>query len=192
MTDAEGTLDDLYLEWLYGLFGSVRNLNPERGYWCVARQLYSKEFTWFVHNDENRVEDGKELRLEFVRKTRFSFEDDRDFVMWLELPCSMLEMIIALARHTAFEADSTALDWFWRFMHNMGIDKYTDDIYEISIQEEVEESIDRVIQRTYERDGTGGLFPLRSSRSDQRRVELWYQKEAYLLEGLYVNTRPTV
>jgi hypothetical protein len=39
----------------------------------------------------------------------------------------------------------------------------------------------RVINRTYGPDGSGGLFPLHKPHIlDQRRVELWYQMQYYL------------
>ena len=190
MTNAKGTLDDVYLEWLYGQIGAVGNENPHRSYWNLARQLFTKRFVWFVHNDDNRVEDGRELRHEFLTTTGFELEDPYDLFMTLE--CSMLEMLIALAQRAAFEDDSTTLEWFWRFMYNLGLDRYTDSRWGPSAEEEVEEALDRVIQRTYSYDGVGGLFPLRSPERDQRKVELWYQKEAYLLEGIYVNVVPTV
>ena len=108
----------------------------------------------------------------------------------MDLDCSMLEMLIALSDRTAFQTDGRLEEWFWRFMHNLELDRYSDDLYEISIQEEVEDTLTRVIWRKYAQDGTGGLFPLRHPDHDQRKIELWYQMSAYILEGLYVNTVP--
>lgn len=183
-----GTLDDAYFEWLYSHIGPLQNRNPHRNYWKLCRKLYSTEFIWFVPNDDNRVEDGKELRLEFLDSTRHPLDDPRG--LWREIGCSVFEMLIALSRRAAFESEGTDLEWFWRFMHNLELDEYSDAVYEISIDEEVTEVLDRLINRTYRRNGEGGLFPLRHSRRDQRKVELWYQMSSYLLEGYYVNTRP--
>lgn len=188
MTTSEGTLDDAYFEWLYSLIGAVNNRNPDRSYWALARKLHSTEFTWSVPNDDNRVEDGKELRLEFINSTRYQLDDPHN--LWIDLGCSMFEMLIALARIAAFESDRSVTEWFWRFMHNLELEEYSDRIYEISIDEEVEEVLERLNERTYSASGRGGLFPLRNSREDQRNVELWYQLSAYLLEGAYVETRP--
>lgn len=187
MTDG-GTLDDVYFEWLYQEIGSVRNRNPERTYWELCKKLYMTEFNWFVPNDDNRVEDGKELRLQFLDSAGlYEDEVDRD---WLNLECSFLEMLIALARLAAFESDGSSVEWFWRFMHNLELDRYSDAIYEVAIDEEVAEVLDRLNRRTYSADGVGGLFPLRNAIHDQRTIELWYQLSSYLQEGLYVNTRP--
>lgn len=185
MSNGEGTLDDAYFEWLYSQVGAVRNRNPSRSYWKLLKQLYTKEFQWFIPNDDNRVEDGKELRLRFLEETGYTLVDPRG--LWMNLGCSMLEMMIALARMAAFESDGSAVEWFWRFMHNLEIEKYSDARYDRYVAKEVEEVLNRVIHRKYDRDGVGGLFPLRNASRDQRRVELWYQMSSYLLEGLYHN-----
>lgn len=188
MTNVNDSLDGAYLEWLYSQVGIVQNRNPARSHWKLLRQLYTREFTWFVPNDDNRIEDGKELRSEFLLETGYQLDDP--YGHWFSLGCSMLEMLIGLSRRVAFESDRSPGEWFWRLMHNLELDHVTDDIYEISIEEEVEEILDRVIFRQYEYNGQGGLFPLRNAHQDQRAVEVWYQLQAYLLEGLYVNQTP--
>lgn len=102
----------------------------------------------------------------------------------------MLEMLIGLSRRVAFESDRAPGEWFWRLMNNLEFDHITDDIYEISIEEAVDATLDRVIYRHYEPSGQGGLFPLTHAQHDQRTVEVWYQLQAYLLEGTYVNQTP--
>lgn len=173
-----GTPDDRYFEWLYSRLGSVRNRNPARSYWGLYRQLYTKEFIWLVANDDNRVEDGKELRHEFVE----AHGSDGVDPLWLSLGCSMLEMLIALSCRASFESDMTPGEWFYSFLQNLGLDHYTDENYKSSDVGVVDEILDRVIYRTYLPDGIGGLFPLRNPSNDQRTVELWYQLAAYLIE----------
>jgi len=191
MTDV-GTLDDAYFEWLYSQIGPLKNRNPDRNFWHLCRQLYSTEFIWFVPNDDNRVEDGKELRAAFPSSSRESWDDPHD--LFRDLGCSMLEMLVALAKMAAFESGRSQVEWFWRFMHNLELDGYSDRVYSRSVGrgvvEGVEEVLDRLNNRTYSRDGRGGLFPLRHARQDRREIELWYQMSSYLLEGHYVETRP--
>lgn len=191
MTD-EGTLEDAYFEWLYSQVGPLKNRNPARNFWHLCLKLYTTEFVWFVPNDDNRVEDGKELRLEFLSSTRYPLDDPHG--LFMNLGCSMLEMLVALARLAAFETGRDVVEWFWRFMHNLELDGYSDQVYNRSVgdgvDEGVEEVLDRLNQRTYSRNGKGGLFPLRRARQDQREIELWYQMSSYLLEGHYVETRP--
>jgi hypothetical protein len=90
--------DELYLHWLYGQFGSVNVQSKSRTYWGLARLLYKKEFVWLVPNDDNRRDDGKDLRWEFMNDTGEEPGDE-----WLSLECSMLEMLIGLSRRLSFE-----------------------------------------------------------------------------------------
>ena len=183
-----GAPDEKYFEWLYTKIGT-KNKNPARSYWLLAEQLHKKEFLWSVPNDDNRVLDGIELRVEFV--DAFGIEEvDQE---WMDLGCSMLEMLIALSRRASFESSGEPDEWFWKLLENLELHRVSDDLYQ-SYQdvawEEVNEACDRVIYRTYERNGVGGLFPLRDAMQDQRRVELRYQMAAYLLEGDRVDNGP--
>lgn len=173
-----GTLDDQYLEWLYRQIAAVSNRNPKRSYWELAKQLYSKEFSWFVPNDDNRIEDGKDLRWEFLMEC--GLPEDHP---WMELDCSMLEMLVALARRTSFESYGTVMEWFWELMDNIGFRECTDDKYDSQIRRYVDQRLDTIINRKYEPNGDGGLFPLKHSFDDQRKVEIWYQMSHYLLEN---------
>ena len=169
-------LDELYFKWLYSQVGDPRIRNRNRTYWTILKQLYTKEFVWFVPNDDNRIQDGKELRYEFVDSEQLEDVD----LNWVHLGCSMLELLVGLSRRLAFEAEGQPRDWFWHLMENLGLCEYNDS-YRYS-EEGVDEILDRIIWRTYRRDGHGGLFPLRRAKKDQRLIELWYQLSAYVLE----------
>lgn len=171
-------LDDQYLSWLYAQVASVRQRDRSRAYWGLLRQLYVTEFVWFVPNDDNRVEDGRDLRSEFFEKKRI---DERE-VDWAYLPCSMLEMLIALSRRIAFEAEGKPSDWFWHMLKNVGLSGFTDA--SPGTYDEIDTVVSCIIWRTYDPDGHGGLFPLDDAREDQRKVELLYQLSAYLYERL--------
>lgn len=180
MTD--GTLDDRYFTWLYSQVGVVRNRNPHRSHWKLCKTLYTVPFDWSVPNDDNRMEDGCELRWEFFGVEGITDADPS----WMGMQCSMLEMLVGLSRRAAFESSGTAGDWFWKFLQNLDLKGYTDDIYTPQIERKVRHTLDRVIYRKYAYDGGGGLFPLHNPWMDQRKVELWYQLNAYLMEGKYL------
>jgi hypothetical protein len=131
---------------------------------------------WFVPNDDNRAEDGKDLRYEFIREKKLDVED-RD---WLEQGCCMLELFLGLSRRLAFETSAEPVEWFWELMENLDLSKYNDQAY--IPEKEVDDILDRVIWRTYRRNGHGGLFPLQRTKNNQREVELWYQLSEYVLE----------
>lgn len=170
------SLDDIYLPWLYSQVGNVKERNKSLTYWNLFRQMHSIEFIWLVPNDDNRAEDGRGLRYEWATEEGISPDST-----WLALGCTFFEMMIALSRRLAFEADGHNATWFWHLMGNLGLQSCTDRSgYNYA---EVDERINRVIWRTYDRNGRGGLFPLRNARNDQREIELWYQMSAYLLDG---------
>ena len=168
--------DDAYLRWLYRQVASVSQRDPSRTYWSLFRHLYQTEFVWHIPNDDNRVEDGRALRYEFINAGGIT-PPSRE---WLDLGCSVLEMLVALSRRCAFEAEGTARAWFWHILCNLGIHEITDN--QPFPEEDVDEVIGTMIWRTYDPDGNGGLFPLKNADRDQTKVEIWYQLAAYLLQ----------
>jgi hypothetical protein len=166
------SLDDRYLTWLYSQVADVRVRNKSKTYWDLFKQLYEKEFIWLVPNDDNRIQDGLDLRYEWAYSISPApgVSEDR---------CSFLEVLIALSRRLAFEGEGHPPVWFWHLIENLGLQNCTDrPKYD---QDEVDDRLNDVILRTYKPDGTGGLFPMRNTRHDQRNVELWYQMNEYLL-----------
>lgn len=164
-------LDKEYFDWLCDQVIKAPGFRER----IVLEFLFSKEFVWTVPNDDNRAQDGKDLRREFLESWGHPPETE-----FLEIGCSMFELLVGLSRRLAFEGDGEPDAWFWRMMANIKLTKLTDD--RSCSFERVDDILDRVIWRTYNHLGHGGLFPLASSEEDQRRVELWYQMSAYLLE----------
>lgn len=170
--------DEAYLKWLYAQVASPRLRNPSRTYWSLLLQMYTTPYVWFVPNDDNRVADGVYLRDEFAHETGAIATQ-----AWFEMECSVLEMLVGLARRLSFEDEGEARDWFWHLLENLGITPACADAhFNNEIADKVGEALDRVIWRTFRYNGQGGLFPLRHPDKDQRKVELWYQLNAYLLE----------
>jgi hypothetical protein len=172
-------LDERYLDWLYSLVAPVTIRNPARSYWRLCEHLFKKSFRWFVPNDDNRIEDARELRYDFLDK----FDIDDDNPTWMDLDISVLELFIALSRRTSFESGEAPEVWFGRFLDNLDLRKYTDAIYKQGRWEDVDMTIDNFVDRKYKPNGLGGLFPLKNPKEDQREVEIWYQMSAYLIEN---------
>lgn len=167
-----GPLDDEYLAWLYSEVADVRDRASSRSYRKLFKQLFSTEFIWTIPNDENRAVDGLALRDEWTSHVGIAADPD-----WLALGCSFLEMLIALARRLAFDQGETADYWFWQhLLANL-------DLHCGLTPEEIDERVRRAMLRSYDRNGHGGLFPLQRARTDQRRVEIWYQFHEYLLQN---------
>lgn len=172
-----GDLDVRYLTWLYSQVANTRTRTGPKTYWNLLQQLFRTEFVWFVPNDDNRAEDGRALRAEWTAEEEI--EVDRE---WLSLGCNFLELLIGLARRLDFETDGGVSEWFWQLIENLGLSGFTDAKYFEA--EEVTDITHRVMFRSYDRDGNGGLFPLRRASKDQREVEIWYQLSEYLLQDL--------
>jgi hypothetical protein len=169
-------LDELYLRWLYGRVSKKRP-QPPRTWWKLFRYTYTTEFLWFVPNDDNRVEDGRELRDEFLQQRSLDIRERE----WMLLGCSVLEMLVALSRRLAFEGGGDSAGWFWILLRNAELGQMDDEQYDPQF---VDEFINRLVWRQYDYNGSGGgLFPLENPKKDQRDVEVWYQMQAWLLEN---------
>lgn len=170
--------EELYFKWLYRQVAPLRQKNPVRTYWSLLRQLHAKEFEYFVPNDDNRAEDGRYLRYEFL--DNLPPHDQHAPHRWMRSSCSMLEMLIALSRRLSFDGGGASSAWFWHTIDNLGLRGCNDATPCSSV--EIDRVLERVIRRTYDRNGSGGLFPLKNSDVDQRKVEIWNQMNYYLIE----------
>ena len=175
------SIDEKYFAWLYSQICDTRTRDLRDSYWHLAEQLYCKEFVWFVPNDDNRNEEGIELRKEFIEQEEVPYPGDP----WVYMSCSMLELLIGLSRRLSFLDEKPVNDWFWELIDNAGLYYANDFVYDFDVEEDVDSTLDRIIWRLYNSDGDGGLFPLKHPNEDQRTVELWYQMSAYLSEKLW-------
>lgn len=176
---------ETYIQWLYSKVGGTdRKYNH---FWRVIRRLHQREFYFIVPNDVNRVEDGKALRGEFADEYQY---DVNLIVRALDFPCTMLEMLVAFAVRIDSDimwdpdvGDRSAY-WFWKMLENAGLNlkKFSDENFDENCIFELEELINRVVSRHYNRHGEGGLFPVMETKKDLRRVELWYQMHFWIAE----------
>lgn len=146
-----------------------------RSYSKLFEYLYSRDFEWSILMDRNRAIDGIELR--------YKYGCSNDI---LDEPCSVLEMLIALAVRieeqimTNYDEGNRTGQWFWTMLTNMGLNSYDDDNFD---EDMVEYIVDRFLNREYEYNGEGGgLFILDNPCQDLRDTEIWYQANWYLGE----------
>lgn len=166
-------LEVLYFDWLYAKV--MLSEPPAESYSRLIRKLYDTEFVWLLSGDDNRAEDGIDLRIDFLNAAQLSGVDESSFPNG----CSVLEMMLALAVRAEFQTDIHTSRWFWEFVSNLGLSDHYDDNFN---QEQVEFILHNFVWRTYAYSGRGGMFPLNGAQIDQRKVEIWYQFSAYLLE----------
>lgn len=170
------SVEMVYIHWLCDKVG-IHSFDERTS--ILINALQEKGFYWTVPNDDNRGLDGLELRREFADLNNF----DPDAIF--EGPCTMLEMLIALAKRCDYimsdldNEDHTAR-WFWEMLENVGLDMKSLNSYEEDYTIDlIDKILDRILDRTYGASGRHGLFPLNEPERDQREVEIWYQMQAY-------------
>lgn len=169
-------LRDEYFEWMYDTVCAGR-FAKENQYRKLLSYLHSREFTWLIPKDANRAEDGEDLRW------RFAYENNINIYDELDGPCSVFEMILALA----IRCEETIMDdpavgdrtgqWFWRMITNLGLGGMSDRIFD---RDEAEDIVNHFLDRDFAPDGRGSLFTIRNSGYDLRNVEIWTQMLWYL------------
>lgn len=166
-----------YFEWMHDLVCEGR-FGKGVGYRQLLSFLHDCEFVFFVPYDENRAAEGIALRY------RFCFlHDCEDLECYLTGPCSVLEMMIALAIRCEEnimvdpkKGDCTA-QWFWDMITNMGLGGMNDTNFNEWL---VNDIVTRFLNREYESDGRGGLFRVKGWTRDMRTAEIWHQLMAYI------------
>lgn len=167
-------LENLYFNWLCAKVIHIEIPTPSLTFWKLFRTLYSTEFVWLLSGDDNRAEDGLELREEFLFESNIP-----DDPQWRGTGCSILEMFVAFARRAQFVAGETIQFWFWHFLENL--DLIVNDASDTTDQE-VEQILYEFVWRNYHPDGRGGLFPMDNPPDNQKTVEVWYQFCEYLVD----------
>lgn len=166
-----------YFEWLWN-FIKCRGHSQNRK---IITLLHNIEFRYSIPMDANREADGIDLRYRFITEVGIP-KNYQEVYGYLDGPCSVLEMMIALAIRCEESimddpdiGDRTS-EWFWLMMKNLGLDYMSDRKFDRDI---AEEKISIFLDRRYKRNGEGGLFVV-NGRRDLRKVEIWYQMCWYL------------
>ena len=166
-----------YFKWLTGLVGGKESSTHMK----LLRQLYETPFRYSIPTDGNREADGVNLRYRFgvghhIQQSQIAYYLDSK-------PCSVLEMMIALALR--LEEDIMSNEdygnrtgrWFWDMIRNSGLITMVDKNYQ---EQEVDNITQRILNRDYDFDGHGGFFCIPEIAIDMRTVEIWKQALWYL------------
>lgn len=172
-----------YFDWMSNLVCGKR-YSKQISYQKLLMQLHNTEFIFTIPMDENRAKDGINLRYRFVLANNC-----RELLDELDGPCSILEMMIALAirceegiMDDPVIGDRTG-QWFWGMIVSLGLGSMTDNRFDKAY---VTDILKTFLERKYEANGRGGLFTLKHCKRDLRNVEIWYQLNWYLDEYLGV------
>ena len=165
-----------YFDWLCELIGGKKN------YSLLFHKLFTTEFYWVVEFDDDRAKDAKDLRRTFLNMVGSPDLTGLNYV-------SVLEVLIALSISCEDNlmanrdlGDRTP-EWFWMMITNLGLQVYSDNNWNLDSENDVAYIIDIWLSRRYAFNGVGGAFPLQICHTDQRKINLWYQLQAYLQEN---------
>ena len=171
-----------YFEWMLSLINDP-DYRPRASYRRLLDYLFDIPFEYSFPHDENRADDGINLRYRFAEE--FQYDSSLISVSVDITDCSILEMLVALAvrceEHIMYDGDygDRTGKWFWGMIFNLGL-KSMDDFHFNS--DFVDGIIQRFLNRHYAPDGEGGLFTIYNCDEDLRNVEIWYQLCWYLNE----------
>lgn len=187
------TLSNEYFDWLY----KKATRKTKLSYVKLCKELHSKKFRWFVHNDDNRCEDGRALRDRFCELKQLD-ESHLEVRHFLKADCTVFEIMVALAQRMndiTYDLNDTANNkthiFFMAMIENLGLTRFVDSYgygngrFDPITEAHIDEILEVFLDRAYKPDGQGGLFPLKQKRhrEDQSRVEIWYQMQNWLEEN---------
>lgn len=169
-----------YLDWIN------KTIEAPLEYDNLLLYLYNKPFEYTYEMDANRASDGRDLRYRFGY---FNDVTDSDIDLYLNKgSSSVLEMMVALAircendiMHDPEIGDRTPF-WFWGMIFNLGLNVITNEFFN---PVKVDDILERLKNREYDKNGKGGLFTVNDTTKDMRTAEIWYQMSWYLDEIIY-------
>ncbi len=161
-------LDYEYYEWLTEQI----HIPNGKSYLGLFEVMHNTEFQWTVPNDDNRVQDGKDLRYYFLDGRKGQIDLDG---------ATLLEILVSLSQKVAFTAGGVPKRWAWKLLKNLRLTEKSDPLTEQDL-EKINDVLDALVWRTYQSNGRGGFFPLIHPEQDQTKVEIWYQMNAYVIE----------
>lgn len=174
-------LNEYYL-WLLGIVDGCGYSVDD--YHEMLWQLFDTDFTWIIAMDENRALDGLNLRYEYHHV--YGGEIDREIE---EKAVSVLEVLIALAINWEHEitydgriGDRSAV-WFWWMLRNLGLTEQPDWAYDPDF---VGDTVEIWLSRQFSKTGDGSPFPVKTGGRDQRKVEIWFQLQQFVLENVEI------
>jgi hypothetical protein len=169
-------MNDAYYRWLVDLLDDEY---LRTSYQKLLYHLFTTEFIWEIDYDENRAAGGLNLRKLYGKEIGYP-------MFSLNCGCTVLEMMIALARKTDSDImydpvlGERTRSWFWIMMENLGLDIYDDYSYDPAA---VDQILDIFMHHRYRADGVGGMFPCDGIGTDMRKTDLWWQLNQYLIEN---------
>lgn len=170
---------DVRREWInYGDWLVERVGFHRKGYNRLMKYLHDAPFVSYLPRDDDRIEDGKMLRDDYLAERRIPL------YIFDEKYCTVLEMLVALAIRIDNEwigdpGDPDPGMIFWEMVCNLGLHQYIDQYFD---EDMVLQILGVWIKREFYPNGIGSIFPVKFTKRDQRRCEIWKQMQEYICE----------
>lgn len=171
-------MPEKYYIWL---INQVCDISEIRRYSKLLQQLFETEFTWKFPLDESRADDALGLRKDyFYDANLYHYPESLE-----SEPANVLEVMVALANRIELDImgdpdiGNRVPKWFWEMIDSLELSAMTNDYYD---DDYVDFILDRFLNREFEPNGRGSLFTVRYPKRDMRKLEIWYQMQAYLNE----------
>lgn len=179
-----------YVDWL------IDEVHGE-DYHFLLEKMHNIDYYWSDRTpiDENRAYDGLELRETYDTLARSrgyeerisGYEDDKTG----EKPCSVLEMMVALAQRIEFDTMADGITdrsakWFWVMITNLNLDFLTDENMTFDGMSYAEMVIFRWLDRRFGSDGRGSPYPtgyFGRGYEDLRETDIYTAFQWYLGEN---------
>lgn len=178
-------IQEAYFEWMIRLV-CVGRYGKRQSWRKLFHLLHGTEFIYILEMDANRADDGTDLRYRFAYECGYDGDEIRACLD--DRPCSMLEMMTALAlRCEEYVADDSEDGdgigkWFFGMLRSLGLGDMSDSMFDEIAAMDI---LTRFMRRQYLPNGQGGLFTVVGAGHDMRTAEIWYQMMWYLTETIY-------
>jgi hypothetical protein len=179
------TLPEQYWAWLYDQIFDVRDAVGDenwRSFTQLTRTMHNIEFKALVDYDENRIADAVGFRNNYNRLWPSEGLALSDL---MEPDATIFEVLFGLAKRADDMIPMTVAAWFRCFIENLGLAHYNDEYCMRRVVAPAVRILNRFNDRTYKKDGRGGIFPLKKLPTgvlDMTDVELWYQMGYWMTE----------
>lgn len=172
-----------YFDWLCEIV-CVDGRYADESYWILAEALWDIDYYWILDMDETRAKSVETLRYRYINeggRPRYTGK------------ASVLEVLVMMAESMydlldELDGEDQRPIYFWEMIDNLGLIGYSDRFFkEIGdkrpiFERRIVKKVRIWLDRAFEYDGKGSIFPLMEPKEDQRNVDLWYQMQAYLIE----------
>lgn len=176
-------MDELWDDYFQYLIWLCR-LEKEDAYAHLFEVLHHIDFTWILDRDDNRDEDGLDLRDDYTPPDDFDTETIESFY---EQKTSVFEMLVALSIRVDNEYIGDPIEehpeiFFMEMIKNLGLDCFKGKRYR---DQDVIKIIKIWLDRKFKKNGVGSPFPVRKDSRDQRKLEIWDQMNSYISENYF-------